>query len=199
MTERQREILGFAIQIIADEGYGKLSMRALARLAGIKLGALQYHFPTWSALLTALADHIIAEYMQSVIDLHGHDGTLEIVSLVETLLEDNAGQKLRSDRLLPQLWAMGRVEPAMATLLKRIYENYLARLEESLATAGSKYPRAEALSLMSMIEGSVLFVDGESPWASDAKAMQDFVLGTLREKYGFVRPARSRKKEKKSV
>jgi AcrR family transcriptional regulator len=32
-----------AIEIIAK---GKLSMRALARASGMKLGALQYHFPT---------------------------------------------------------------------------------------------------------------------------------------------------------
>ena len=199
MTERQREILGFAIQIIADEGYGKLSMRALARAAGMKLGALQYHFPTWRALLTALADHIIEEYTRSVTDAHVEDGPLEIVSLVEALLEDKAGQNLRSDRLLPQLWAMGRVEPAMATLLKRIYGSYLQRLEDSLIAAGSKNPRAEALSLMSLIEGSVLFVDGASPWAKEADAMQEFVLSSLREKYGYVRPARARKKEKKNV
>jgi len=29
-----------AIEIIEDEGYGSLSMRALARASGIKLGAL---------------------------------------------------------------------------------------------------------------------------------------------------------------
>ena len=41
MTDRKREILQAALELIADEGYGGLSMRALARASGMKLGALQ--------------------------------------------------------------------------------------------------------------------------------------------------------------
>ena len=58
---RKTEILRSAIELIADEGYGSLSMRALARASGMKLGALQYHFRTWDALLIALVDYIEAE------------------------------------------------------------------------------------------------------------------------------------------
>ena len=39
--DRKTEILRSAIELIADEGYGSLSMRALARASGMKLGALQ--------------------------------------------------------------------------------------------------------------------------------------------------------------
>ena len=46
MSERKQQILQAAVDIIVDEGYGSLSMRALARASGIKLGALQYHFRT---------------------------------------------------------------------------------------------------------------------------------------------------------
>ena len=53
--DRKTEIVRAAIELIADEGYGSLSMRALARASGMKLGALQYHFRTWDALLVALA------------------------------------------------------------------------------------------------------------------------------------------------
>ena len=42
MSERKQEIMQTAIEIIADEGYASLSMRALARAVGMKLGALQY-------------------------------------------------------------------------------------------------------------------------------------------------------------
>ena len=52
--ERKQEILQIAIEIIADEGYSSLTMRSLARASGMKLGALQYHFRTWEALLRAL-------------------------------------------------------------------------------------------------------------------------------------------------
>ena len=54
MSDRKQEILQTAIEIIADEGYASLSMRALARASGMKLGALQYHFRTRDEMLRAL-------------------------------------------------------------------------------------------------------------------------------------------------
>ena len=70
-TDRKTEILRAAIELIADEGYGSLSMRALARASGLKLGALQYHFRTWDALLTALVNYIEAE-ITSAFSAPGH-------------------------------------------------------------------------------------------------------------------------------
>ena len=63
--DRKKEILRAAIELIADEGYGSLSMRALARASGMKLGALQYHFRTWDALLVALVACIEEEFVSS--------------------------------------------------------------------------------------------------------------------------------------
>ena len=62
MAKRKQQILETAIEIIATQGYAKLTMRALARASGMKLGALQYHFRTWDELLVALATYIGAEY-----------------------------------------------------------------------------------------------------------------------------------------
>ena len=62
MTDRQREILRIALELIADEGYGSLRMRALARACGMKLGALQYHFRTWEDMLRGVVKYISAEF-----------------------------------------------------------------------------------------------------------------------------------------
>ena len=62
MSERQKQILQTAIDIISDEGYSSLTMRHLARASDMKLGALQYHFRTWDALLRALVDYLRDEW-----------------------------------------------------------------------------------------------------------------------------------------
>ena len=41
ISERQKQILHIALEIIADEGYSSLTMRHLARASDMKLGALQ--------------------------------------------------------------------------------------------------------------------------------------------------------------
>ncbi len=65
MTDRKQQILQIAIEMIADEGYASLTMRALARASGMKLGALQYHFRTSDDMLRALAGYIAESYRQS--------------------------------------------------------------------------------------------------------------------------------------
>ena len=173
-----------AIEIVANEGYASLSMRALARAGDMKLGALQYHFPTWRDLVEDLAELIRTAYADSVTDLTEQGETLEIAALVGILIDDKPGKSLLSERLLPQLWAMGRVEPIMGELLHDIYQEYLTTLEDSLRQAGNDNPRAEALSLMSLIEGTTLFMHEDSPWAKETPAVKALLLASIKEKYG---------------
>ena len=62
MRDRKEQIIKEAMKIVAEEGYGNLSMRAVARASGLKLGALQYHFPHWADLLRGMADYIMDQY-----------------------------------------------------------------------------------------------------------------------------------------
>ncbi len=185
LSDRKHQILQNAVDMVASEGYARLSMRALARASGMKLGALQYHFPTWEALLRSLADHIRAEYRASFPgEDHPGQGAPDLRDVVGFFLDDAAGERLHSDRLWPQLWAMAQVEPVMGELLGEIYGSYLRALEDALVARGNEAPRAEALSLMSLIEGSALFVGRGARWAGDAETMRDRVLETLDHKYG---------------
>ena len=69
-------------------------------------------------------------------------------------------------------------------LLDEIYAEYLRKLEECLVKAGSPAPRAEALALMSLLEGSTLFVGHGRRWADDADAVRDATLALIDARYG---------------
>ena len=109
---------------------------------------------------------------------------LSLRDIVRFILDDVPGSALQADRLFPQLWAMSRVEPVMETLLDGIYVEYLDKLEKRLVGMGSKAPRAEALALMSLIEGATLFVGRDRRWAEDADAVRDTVLAFVDARYG---------------
>ena len=64
---------------------------------------------------------------------------------------------LFSGRLWAQLWAMEQVEPLISDLLEEVYATFLAFLEAKLVERDAADPRAEALVLMSMVEGESLF------------------------------------------
>ena len=184
VSERKRQILEEAIGIIASEGYGKLTMRALARASGMKLGALQYHFRTWEDMLRALAAYISEAYRASFEALRSDARALSLHDIVKFILDDVPGSAMQADRLFPQLWAMARVEPAMETLLDDIYVPYLDKLEKRLIDMGSTTPGAEALALMSLMEGTTLFVGSDRRWASDANAVRDAALAFVDARYG---------------
>jgi AcrR family transcriptional regulator len=184
MRERKQQILQTAIEIIADEGYGSLSMRALARGSGMKLGALQYHFRTWEEMLRALVDHIAAEYRQDF-ELLRRDGDIPGVrEIAMYMLDDTAGESLLSDRLWPQLWAMQQVEPLVSDLLEDFYAEFLILLEKALQAAGSGSPRAEALVLMSLLEAESLFTGSGRRWEADRGAVRETILTLIDERYG---------------
>lgn len=176
MSERKQQILKTAIEIIIDEGYGCLTMRALARASNIKLGALQYHFRTTDEMLKALVEYVAESYHQAF-DLFratfegGEPGVRDIVMF---LLRDEPGNPLYGDKLWPQLWAMQQVEPLVSELVEDIYEKYLTVLQVAMTNEGT--PTAEALPVLALIEGSTIFVGSGRRWESEGNRYGDLVL-----------------------
>ena len=188
MTDRKQQILQTATEMIADEGYGSLTMRALARASGMKLGALQYHFRTSEEMLRALVRYIAESYNRSFDSffhsLNNEDEPAGIHQIVKFILADEAGEALIGDRLWPQLWAMQQVEPLVSDLVEDIYENYITTLEAALKAGGNSAPRAEALFLMSLLEGSTIFLGTGRRWAGDGEAFGKAVLEFIDSRYG---------------
>ena len=78
--------------------------------------------------------------------------------MVVFILNDKPSEGLLSDRLWSQLWTMQLVEPLVSDLVDDIYAAYIAILEKALVTSGKTTPRAEAIFLMSLLEGSTIFM-----------------------------------------
>ena len=183
MSERKQQILQTAIEMIADEGYAALSMRALARASGMKLGALQYHFRTSDEMFRAVIGHIAESYQQSFASLRSN-GSPSLREIVVFILDDDVDESLLSDRLWPQLWAMQQVEPLVSDLVEDIYANYVSLLEESLAATNSSAPRADALCLISLLEGTTIFMGTGRRWENDAQAVRTQILQFIDTRFG---------------
>ena len=184
MTDRQREILRMALELIADEGYGSLSMRALARACGMKLGALQYHFRTWEDMLRGVVKYISAEFSSRLEAKEGVGNSPTVRAIAEFMLDDTADDGLLSDRLWPQLWAMQQVEPLVSDLLEDVYAEYLQMLESAIAQSRPQATTAEALCLMSLLESESLFAGKGRRWEQERSAMREFILSFIDERYG---------------
>ena len=184
LSERKQQILQAAIGIIATKGYRALTMRALARASGMKLGALQYHFRTREDMLRALAAYISDAYRRSLEALDLNDGEPSLKNLVRIALVDPEELKDLGDGLFTQLSAMARVEPLIHEKLHEFYAAYVERLAERLTALGSRAPVVDALVIASLVEGSILFAGSGRPWANDADALLDAIMEFVEARYG---------------
>lgn len=184
MADRRTEILEAAIALIVDEGYSSLTMRALAREVGMKLASLQYHFRTTDELMRGVVNHIGDAYDQSFEALRRDSEVITARQVVGFILEDEPGKAICGDRLWPQLWAMQDVEPLVSDLVENIYERFLEVLEGSLRQAGSSMPRVEALCLMSMLEGTTIFVGEGRRWQKHAIDVSEAILKLTENNWG---------------
>jgi AcrR family transcriptional regulator len=151
-------------------------MRAVARASGLKLGALQYHFPTWQDLLRGVADYISHQYFDSHAELSEGEHHPKLADIVQFILDDEPGDALNSNRFFPQLWAMALVEPIMNDLLGEIYGHYLDILEKALIDADIPTPRVHARVLMALLESSSLFLAWDSRAKNIKKSERELVL-----------------------
>ena len=135
-------------------------------------------------MLRALAAYISDTYRSSFEALNEGSETPSLRDIVQFVLDDDPGSALQADRLFPQLWAMARVEPVMEALMDDIYVEYLDKMEDCLLEMGSTTARAEALALMSLLEGVTLFVGSGRRWADDADAVRDTVYAFIDARYG---------------
>ena len=79
---------------------------------------------------------------------------------------------------------MEQVEPLISDLLEEVYAKFLALLEAKLVERGAADPRAEALMLLSMIEGESLFAGNGRRWEKDRPAVRRNILQLVDERYG---------------
>lgn len=169
MSERKQQILQEALNILITQGYGALSMRAVARASGLKLGALQYHYKTRGDLVRALATWVTEETAAGFAGYRAeHAEEPELLVIVDYMLEDRVGERLGVDQLFIQLWAMALVEPAIRQVLDQVYEAYLDYIEGCLTEMGVPRPRADALVLMATLEGLGPLVGSRGRWEEDA-------------------------------
>jgi len=182
--DRKQQILQQAVEIVAAEGYSKLSMRALARASGITLGALQYHFSTWEDMLRALNAYILDQYDRSWAAMIPKDRLPTLQGFMRLVLEDIPGSALQSGNLLPQLYAMSQVEPIIEELQTEIFNRYIYVVEKLLADLQSQTPRAEVFAIMLMLRGSRLLRGEIHKWDVEADEVYDVIIGMADAKYG---------------
>ena len=59
-TARRAQIVGCAIDTIAEVGFGKASVDQIAKRAGVSKGVITYHFPNKEEIVDAIIEKVVA-------------------------------------------------------------------------------------------------------------------------------------------
>jgi AcrR family transcriptional regulator len=151
---RRLQILEAALKLFATEGYGHSSISMLAKQAGISKGLMYNYFESKEALLAALIDHGMAQY----VDLFdpSHDGILESEEL-----EDFVRKVFAAMRTHQEFWIMFInviMQPRVKELLKdtpltQYIKQFMSMLLVYFEKKGFEDPYLEVVTFSAMIEG----------------------------------------------
>lgn len=141
--DREAAILDAALAVLARDGIGGVSMRAVAREAEVSLGLASYYFADKTALVAAALRRIAEEDLAIV--RPAVDGT-PAERLRTALGRVTAPDLLRRDYLALrlQLWSLAAVDGTYAEINRRGHRRYLGELAALIAAAVDGIDEAEA-------------------------------------------------------
>lgn len=189
--DRRRALLDATEHILIDQGNARLSMRAVATTAGVRLGHLQYYFPTRADLIQA----VLARALERSLDRLAHatgagaetplDG--DPAELVTALLTEHTDPRLTS--LFTEIWALAAREDTIAGVTRAFYRDYRDHVATVIARANPDQPDHQNLAraeiLVMLLEGASLFrsgITGDRSEATDTHLVKTalHLLGTDR-------------------
>lgn len=140
---REAAILDAALAVLARDGIGGVSMRAVAREAEVSLGLASYYFADKTALVAAALRRIGEEDLAIGRPGEGTPGerlraALDRVAAPELLRRDYLALRL-------QLWSLATVDETFAEINRTGHRRYLGELAGLIAAAVDGVDTAEAM------------------------------------------------------
>ena len=162
-SERIRMILEEAKNTLVDEGFSGLSFRNVAKRAGITVGNVTYYFPTKDDLLVELAGYIFDRWedrFRRNLPSNLTDKMDIFLYSIRYMIEEN--KRVKSNRLLLEMWAMANHSTAVMRMLDAFYCKMRAWIEDMLADIAPNQSvrkrRLRAALITSQIEGLMVLI-----------------------------------------
>ena len=163
---RQLMIIDSCRELIIEQGFSELSLRKVARKAGIGLSSLQYHFRTKEELIQGVVLNTRDIYIQQrleIKDKNKGDPLSQFTSITLWLVNDLKQKK--TAHLFTQLWAQSMIDKFTAEIVEQIYKEYCETYAEMINRLQPKLNYEESMirsvKIVSLIEGLMLFLGAE--------------------------------------
>ena len=176
-SERHDEILDVTINVLANEGYTSLSMRGIADRIGIHLSTLQYYFPTKRDLLKSTIEKSIGTMVRMMDEIILSSSIAPEKVLRKALrIHLKACHDPTIAKLFLALWGMSGHDEDVNFLLAEVYkkdcQRYSALIKKANPQLTKKDCENKAILILAQLEGLLLFISPEKPFASKARVIE---------------------------
>lgn len=173
------DIVARAVELFAEQGFGGLGIRGLARAVGMAKSSIYYYFPTKEALIEAVIDAVVAQDMasleQTVAGAGSLDERLARGITWTTANEDRLATQIRilNEAAREEIWTddgsvtqsyvkgMGRVLGLNATAARAYYFHVLGVVLQRMVDAKRTSLRRELGTFNDLLLGSRSAVEGK--------------------------------------
>jgi len=168
--DKRQDILDAAAALLIDSGYHNFSMRKVADAAGIRVGNLQYYFPSKEKLVKAMLDSALSRYLDDFFEIRQH-GTPEeqFLTVINHVVFDLNSK--RTTVFFPEVWSLSNHEKGVTKAMDEMYENYRSVLTDIIGEVNPKLSlqqaRRIALFITASLEGHTVFIGYQKPWRKE--------------------------------
>lgn len=152
---RRQALVAAAEAVLAREGVGGTSVRAICAEAGVSPGLLRHYFEGVDDLIAAAYEAVsqrIDGALDAALAAAGDDPRARLLAY----LGASFAPPVLDQRLLAAwvgFWSLVRTKPRMAAIHAASYADFRARLEVLLAKAGARDTRLAAIALTASVDG----------------------------------------------
>lgn len=188
---RRQSLIEACARVLAREGAGGASVRAIAVEAGVSPGLVGHYFDGIDALVAATYAHVEAQVSQALdaaVCAAGPDPRAR----VEAFVTASFASPIADPALLATwiaFWSLVRVRPEIARQHDEQYADFRARLEDLLGACGiaAERRRGLAIALSALVDGLwlELCLSPQAFSAAEARAIARdqlaLIIGSVRE------------------
>ncbi len=174
-------ILEAAKQVVIEGGFGKLTMRGLARRLNMSPGNLSYYYASIDHLVADLFSHVLDPYLEELERLRAarpDDPEAQLEAVIRYIFRDLSRKETTC--FFPEAWVRALRDAHAAVEMERIYARYRRELREIIAAIrpdlGPRSVADLALCISASIEGHTVFSGHGRPHEARARALERLVV-----------------------
>lgn len=177
-------VMSLMVELALEKGLDALSMRDVAKRAGISLAALQYHYPSKDTLIAAFVESILDGFRKDIRELRGEADPVKalkdmIFYAIDRTLDERVGD------IFAMLEARARHDKATASALDSFMRSYLEIARDVLLRRHSNLTEGDAtraaVRLVATIEGLSSVVSAARAKDLSVEHLRDIVMSVAEE------------------